>query len=92
MATSLSKHMNNGFQHTEEAIKQRGEVFTPPKLVKQMLGKLPQSVFMDPKKTFLDNSCGNGQFLTADLKKKMSWAMNLSAFQIDLYHSMNGAI
>ena len=34
--------MNNGFQHTEEAIKQRGEVFTPTKLVKQMLGKLPR--------------------------------------------------
>jgi hypothetical protein len=34
--------MNNGFQHTEEAIKQRGEVFTPDGLVSDMLGKLPR--------------------------------------------------
>jgi hypothetical protein len=46
--------MNNGFQHTEEAIKQRGEVFTPTKLVKQMLGKLPRELFKDHSKTFLE--------------------------------------
>jgi type I restriction-modification system DNA methylase subunit len=66
--------MKNGFKHTEEAIKQRGEVFTPPKLVKQMLRKLPKSVFIDPTKTFLDNSCGNGQFLFAVMKRKMWWS------------------
>jgi type I restriction-modification system DNA methylase subunit len=63
--------MNNGFQHTEEAIKQRGEVFTPDGLVSDMLGKLHYSVFKDPTKTFLDNSCGNGQFLFAVLQRKM---------------------
>ena len=67
--------MKNGFQHTEEAIKQRGEVFTPDGLVKDMLGKLPYSVFKDPSKTFLDNSCGNGQFLFAVMKRKMFWLM-----------------
>lgn len=67
--------MNNGFQHTEEAIKQRGEVFTPDGLVKDMLGKLHYSVFKDPSKTFLDNSCGNGQFLFAVMKRKMWWSM-----------------
>lgn len=67
--------MNNGFHHTEEAIKQRGEVFTPDGLVKDMLRKLPPSVFKDPSKTFLDNSCGNGQFLFAVLMLKMSCLM-----------------
>ena len=67
--------MNNGFQHTEEAIKQRGEVFTPDGLVKDMLSKLPYSVFKDPSKTFLDNSCGNGQFLFAVMKRKMFFLM-----------------
>ncbi len=65
--------MNNGFHHTEEAIKQRGEVFTPDKLVSDMLGKLHYSVFKDPTKTFLDNSCGNGQFLYAVLERKVWW-------------------
>ena len=63
--------MKNGFKHTEEAIKQRGEVFTPDKLVNEMLDKLPPEVFTDKDKTFLDNSCGNGQFLTAVLERKM---------------------
>lgn len=67
--------MKNGFHHTEEAIKQRGEVFTPDGLVSDMLGKLHYSVFKDPTKTFLDNSCGNGQFLFAVMKRKMWWLM-----------------
>lgn len=65
--------MKNGFAHTEEAIKQRGEVFTPTKLVGEMLGKLPSSVFKDKDKTFLDNSCGNGQFLFEVMRRKMWW-------------------
>ena len=65
--------MNNGFKHTQEAIKQRGEVFTPTKLVKQMLGKLPRELFKDRTKTFLDSSCGNGQFLFEVMKAKMLW-------------------
>ena len=63
--------MNNGFNHTEEAVKQRGEVFTPTSLVNEMLDKLPKNVFTDANKTFLDNSCGNGQFLAAVMKRKM---------------------
>ena len=58
-------------EHTEEAIKQLGEVFTPTPLVNEMLNKLPSELFTNPKKTFLDNSCGNGQFLAAVLKRKM---------------------
>ena len=59
-------------EHTQEAIKQRGEVFTPDKLVKEMLDKLPSAFFADKDKTFLDNSCGNGQFLSAVLDRKMA--------------------
>jgi len=57
--------------HTQEAVKQRGEVFTPTSLVNEMLDKLPLEVFTDKTKTFLDNSCGNGQFLFAVLERKM---------------------
>lgn len=58
--------------HTEEAIKQRGEVFTPTPLANEMLDKLPPELFTDPAKTFLDNSCGNGQFLALILERKMA--------------------
>ena len=66
-----NKTLNNGFEHTEEAIKQRGEVFTPTTLVNEMLDKLPPEVFTDPTKTFLDNSCGNGAFLFEVMRRKM---------------------
>lgn len=39
-----------------------GEVFTPPKLIKEMLSSLPEDAFMDPNKTFLDPCCGFGNF------------------------------
>ena len=58
-------------KHTKHAIKQRGEVFTPTPLVNEMLDKLPPELFVNPEKTFLDNSCGNGQFLAAVLERKM---------------------
>jgi hypothetical protein len=59
-------------EHTQEAIKQRGEVFTPTPLVNEMLDKLPKGVFRDHEKTFLDNSCGNGQFLAVVLERKLA--------------------
>lgn len=54
-------------------IKQNGEVFTPTKLVQEILDMLPEEVFKDPTKTFLDNSCGDGQFLGEVLIRKMQY-------------------
>jgi type I restriction-modification system DNA methylase subunit len=58
-------------KHAKSDVKSRGEVFTPPRLVDEMLTKLPHEVFTNPTKTFLDNSCGNGAFLAAVLERKM---------------------
>jgi hypothetical protein len=52
-------------------VKATGEVFTPTDLVREMLEKIPQDQFQDPTKTFLDNSCGDGQFLGEVLIRKM---------------------
>ena len=46
--------------------KELGEVFTPTKLVLQILQKLPKEMWKEGK-TFIDPSCGNGQFLAAVL-------------------------
>lgn len=59
------------FNNTKQAQKDRGEVFTPTFLVDDMLDKLPKEVF-SKNKTFLDNSCGNGQFLYNVLMRKMA--------------------
>ena len=51
--------------------KQTAEVFTPPKLVNQMLNKLPREVWKKGK-TFCDPACGNGNFLIWVLLRKLS--------------------
>jgi hypothetical protein len=42
-----------------------GEVYTPIKLVDEMLDKLPQSVWKNKNLKWLDNSCGMGNFQIA---------------------------
>lgn len=52
-------------------IKSTGEVFTPTDCVQDLLDKIDPSVFIDPTKTVLDNCCGDGQFLSEVLIRKI---------------------
>jgi type I restriction-modification system DNA methylase subunit len=52
-------------------IKSSGEVFTPTFLVQQILDSLDQSLFTNSVKTFLDPACGDGQFLSEVLIRKL---------------------
>jgi hypothetical protein len=64
----------SGVERDKHRIKQTAEVFTPTPLVQEMLDKLEQqdpTLFLDPNKTFLDNSCGDCQFLSEVVIKKM---------------------
>lgn len=61
----------SGVQRTQARVKATGEVFTPTPLVQGILDQLPPEVFADPKKTFLDPSCGDGQFLGEVLIRKV---------------------
>lgn len=61
----------SGVDRSAQRVKATGEVFTPTPLVQELLDKLPNEVFTDPGKTFLDNSCGDGQFLGEVLIRKM---------------------
>jgi hypothetical protein len=73
------KHIRNreymsGVERDKLRIKQTAEVFTPTPLVQEMLDKLEEqdsTLFSDPTKTFLDNSCGDGQFLSEVIIRKM---------------------
>jgi len=76
MLSNIIHHARNreymsGIERDKLRIKSSGEVFTPTPLVQEMLDQLPLEVFTDPEKTFLDNSCGDGQFLSEVLIKKM---------------------
>lgn len=60
-----------GVERDNKRIKETSEVFTPTVLVQTVLDRLPLSVFQDPTKTFIDPSCGDGQFLGEVLIRKM---------------------
>jgi hypothetical protein len=60
-----------GVEREKFRVKATGEVFTPTPLVQEILEKLPLEQFLDPTKTFLDPSCGDGQFLGEVLIRKM---------------------
>jgi type I restriction-modification system DNA methylase subunit len=55
-----------------DRVKKTGEIFTPTELVDEILDKLDPELFKDPTKTFLDPTCGNGQFLVEVLIRKIA--------------------
>lgn len=61
----------SGVDRQKVRVKATGEVFTPTELVQDILDQLDQELFKDPSKTFLDNSCGDGQFLSEVLIRKV---------------------
>ena len=61
----------SGVERTRDRVKSSGECFTPTALVQEILDQLPPEQFKDPTKTFLDNSCGDGQFLSEVLIRKL---------------------
>lgn len=76
LISNVIDHIRNrdymsGVERDSSRVKATGEVFTPTPLVQEMLDQLPQELFTDSSKTFLDNSCGDGQFLGEVLIRKM---------------------
>jgi type I restriction-modification system DNA methylase subunit len=61
----------SGVDRDNLRIKATGEVFTPTELVRDILDKLSKEIFQNSKKTILDPSCGDGQFLGEVLIRKV---------------------
>jgi type I restriction-modification system DNA methylase subunit len=61
----------SGIERDKARVKATGEVFTPTPLVQEILDTFDQSVFADSTKTFLDPTCGDGQFLGEVLIRKI---------------------
>ena len=61
----------SGIDRDSTRTKATQEVFTPTPLVQSILDEFPPEMFIDPTKTFLDNSCGDGQFLSEALIRKI---------------------
>lgn len=79
MLENYKQHIRNrtymsGVDRDKLRIKQTAEVFTPNHLVIEMIDKLEEYdpiLFTDPTKTFIDNSCGDGEFLGEIVIRKM---------------------
>ena len=74
-----------GVQRDKLRIKATGEIFTPTGLVTEILDQFPASVFADPTKTFCDPSCGDGQFLSEILIRKMQNGIDFETAISTLY-------
>ena len=63
-----------GIERDEDRVQMTAEVFTKTELVMEILDGIEQSnpeLFNDPTKTFIDNCCGDGQFLSEIVIRKM---------------------
>jgi type I restriction-modification system DNA methylase subunit len=56
---------------SNERKKKLGEVFTPLKLLNEILDRLPEESWSDKSKTFLDPTSGNGNFLIEVVRRKI---------------------
>jgi len=63
--------MTQELTKSKERVKRLGEVYTPKSLVLKMLRQIPPEIWSDSTKTFLDNSCGNGNFIVEIIKLKI---------------------
>jgi type I restriction-modification system DNA methylase subunit len=76
MLSKIYDHLFNrtymsGIERERTRIKATGEVFTPTPFVEEILDVLDPEMFKDLTKNFLDNSCGDGQFLASVLYRKL---------------------
>jgi hypothetical protein len=63
-----------------ERVRDLGEVFTPSATVQEMLGLLPDDIWaVHPSPTFLEPSCGDGNFLVAILDRKLAAVADAAA-------------
>jgi len=64
----------SGIERDDYRIKMTAEVFTKTELVVEILDNIEKNapeLFSNPDKTFIDNCCGDGQFLSEVVIRKM---------------------
>jgi hypothetical protein len=68
MSATVQKEIEKQKQRGRARVKQTAEVFTPMDLCLRMVREIPEDKLKNPDAKFLDNSCGDGNFLVALLK------------------------
>ena len=78
----------SGIERDKIRIKSTGEVFTKDWMVRHGLDQIEKedpSAFTDPNKTFIDNSCGDGQMLGEVLIQKLKNGQNFETALSTVY-------
>ena len=68
MSATVQKEIAKQKQRGKARVKQTAEVFTPMDLCLRMVNEIPLDKLKNPDAKFLDNSCGDGNFLVALFK------------------------
>ena len=71
--------MANSLIKSKERVRKHGEVFTPIWLVNEMLDELEKAssdTFSDVSKTFLEPTCGTGNFVVEIYRRKLNYCKN----------------
>ena len=87
---SMIQHLRDreymsGIHRDEARIRVTGEVFTPTPLVQEVLDQMDQALFTEPGRTFLDPACGDGQFLSEVLIRKLQSGQDLETALESIY-------
>ena len=75
----------SGVDREKSRVKATGEVFTPTPLVQEILDKLDPNLFTEPGKSVLDPSCGDGQFLSEVLIRKLQSGQDFETALSSIY-------
>ena len=75
----------NGVDRDKTRVKETQEVFTPTKMVNDLIDQLPQELFADSNQPVIDNSCGDGQFLSEALIRKVEAGIDFETALSTIY-------
>lgn len=78
----------SGIDRDKLRVKSTGEVFTPTRTVKRLLSKMEKKnkdIFKNKDKTFLDKSCGDGQWLGEVLIRKLENSIDFETALSTIY-------
>jgi hypothetical protein len=81
----------NGVSRDKIRVKETQEVFTPTEMVNDLLNQLnelldlPEEIFTDPTQPVIDHSCGDGQFLSEALIRKVEAGVDFELALSSIY-------
>ena len=91
MSNTVQVEVDKQKQRGKKRVKQTGEVFTPMDLCRRMVLEIPEEKLRNPYTTYLDNSCGDGNFLvtlhevlTKEYGHSSDQVLNNQLFGVDL--------